>query len=473
MILPVIGLAEETVLTDDFNDNNLDSTIWIEDVTGSQSSYQELNQEATFTIYGEHAYLVSKPIEIVNWDQITISGTWKSPSVTTAEMNCYLIDNETNERIGVAYDNWYDLIRYWHANENNVEISRTSPQTYTSFQILLNHTHLQYWENDELIHENKSTALSETTQFQLKIGGWDTSSMPDQIIYFDDITLSAAPNVSKKANNGKQSTSFLESNQTFIDNQIGSRSILGSTLGKEYAIPIATTLSILLLFLLNILVEFISDYSSEKIIEYQKKKKTTPSKTMKTPQRFLNKQEIKAVIITTLILSFVISWTWAPTLAMFLEVFLITLIIVALLIFFKETLRSYLCHQKQLHSEYYVWPLGGIMMLVSTFLGNTFSLTANHQYDEQGNIKQCGQITFTVSLIMYIIVLVAFITNLFYHSVILQMIIIATILNLFIDLFPLNPMDGYEIRHYNFSYWGILYLCVLITYITVYFNLIT
>ena len=142
-----------------------------------------------------------------------------------------------------------------------------------------------------------------------------------------------------------------------------------------------------------------------------------------------------------------------------------------MIIFLREYLRSYLCHKQNLRSEYYIWPIGAVMMIVSTFIGNTFALAANHHYEDEGDIKKCGKVSFIVSIIMYIIVVIAFIINLFYHSVILQMIIIVTILNLFIDLFPLNPMDGYEIRHWNISIWGIFYIVVIITYITVYFNL--
>jgi Zn-dependent protease len=110
------------------------------------------------------------------------------------------------------------------------------------------------------------------------------------------------------------------------------------------------------------------------------------------------------------------------------------------------------------------------MMIVSTAIGNTFSLAANHHYDEE-DLKKCGIVSFIVSLVMYIIVAIIFSINLFYPSTILQMIIIVTILNLFIDLFPLNPMDGYEIRHWNIFLWLSLYIIVCISYIVVYFNL--
>jgi Zn-dependent protease len=110
------------------------------------------------------------------------------------------------------------------------------------------------------------------------------------------------------------------------------------------------------------------------------------------------------------------------------------------------------------------------MMFVSTALGNTFSLAANHHYDEE-DIKKCGKVSFIVSVVMYAVVFITFLINLFYPSTILQMIIIVTVLNLFIDLFPLNPMDGYEVRHWNRSLWFVLYIVVFISYVIVYFNL--
>jgi parallel beta-helix repeat protein len=262
-------------------------------------------------------------------------------------------------------------------------------------------------------------------------------------------------------------------NESFIENQIDERSIFGESIDKKYVIPVATGASIILLFLLNLLVEFLSDYSSEHALDFRKDKKTKKVKKQRTiqPHKYLNKKELLSVLVATLLLSFVLSWTWAPDLSMFLGLFIITLIIVAVMFIVRESIRSYLCHKQNLSSEFYIWPLGGIMMLVSTFLGNTFSLAANHQYDEQGDIKKFGRINFIVALFMYVIVAFAFIANLFYPSIILQMIVIVTILNLFIDLFPFRPMDGYETRQWNLPLWIGLYIIVFISYVVVYFNL--
>ncbi|EMR74734.1 repeat-containing protein [Thermoplasmatales archaeon SCGC AB-540-F20] len=67
-------------------------------------------------------------------------------------------------------------------------------------------------------------------------------------------------------------TDFITNNSTFLENHITNRSIFGAILKPEYAIPVATILSIILLFLLNLLIEFFSDYSSERANRIIRKK---------------------------------------------------------------------------------------------------------------------------------------------------------------------------------------------------------
>ncbi len=263
-----------------------------------------------------------------------------------------------------------------------------------------------------------------------------------------------------------------KNNDSFIDNQIQNRSVFGNFVKKDYVIPLATATSIILLFLLNILIEFLSDYTSEHIIDRKKEKeKTTKKAKSKKLSVFLSNKEIFAVFVSSVVLALVLTWTWAPDLSVFWETFFIILAIELAIIFLKEGLRSYLSYKKEVHSEYYIWPLGIGMMFVSTFLGNTFSLGANHHYDDEADIKKCGKVNFIVSLVLYAILLTVFITNLYYPSAILQMITIVAVLNLFIDLFPFSPMDGHEVRHWNFLLWAVLYAIVTLSYIVVYFNI--
>ncbi len=259
----------------------------------------------------------------------------------------------------------------------------------------------------------------------------------------------------------------------FIINKIDQRSLIGNFIEKNLSKIIATILNLLLLFILNFLVEFSSDYFSEHTIEFRKsmRDKIAPIASMiQMKNRFLNFGEIMAIVTSSVILSLVLTWGWSPDLSIFWEPFVIFLVIILVFMVIREVLRAFLCTKLKFHSKYYIWPIGAVMMFVSTALGNTFSLAANHHYDE-GDLKKCGKVSYLVSLVIFLFVALCFIINIVYPSTILQMIIIVNILNLFIDLFPLNPMDGYEVRHWSKMLWISLYAIVFIFYVIVYFNL--
>jgi hypothetical protein len=50
---------------------------------------------------------------------------------------------------------------------------------------------MEYWENGVKLREITTSALASTTNFKLKIGGWDASSISNQYVYFDDIQINA------------------------------------------------------------------------------------------------------------------------------------------------------------------------------------------------------------------------------------------------------------------------------------------
>jgi parallel beta-helix repeat protein len=348
----------------------------------------------------------------------------------------------------------------WDDNSSPITLQLTSNQT-----IIETHTYISY--GDYLIRvtaDDGSTETSDTKFLSIKSDKKQEEN-----------------NKEEKNKGGNKSSNWFEKiikneepfDEPFLDNKIDSRSILGIPLDKYWAKILGTILSIILLFLLNFLVEFFSDYSSERAIERrQNKKSKVESKKAKTdtPTTFLNMNEILAIIVSTIILSIVLTWSWAPDFVGFWETLIVFIFIILIILFSREALRAYLCSKLKFHSKYYVWPLGAIMMIVSTAIGNTFSLAANHHYAEE-DIKKCGKVSFIVSLVMYIVVVIIFGINLYYPSTILQMIIIVSILNIFIDLFPLNPMDGYEVIRWNKFLWAGLYIAGFISYVIVYFNL--
>jgi chitodextrinase len=192
----VTALVTIEYFWDDFNDNVLDLTKWSMDITGSGNQYQEINEEGKFAVVRSgHTWLISQIVTIENWDTITIEGKWKfsSPlSRPTPEMTLYLYDADTNQLNGIAYDNWNSIIRYWYTNVNYLQDTRTSPKTYVTFKVVVTKTSMEYWENGVKLREITTSALASTTNFKLKIGGWDASSISNQYVYFDDIQINAS-----------------------------------------------------------------------------------------------------------------------------------------------------------------------------------------------------------------------------------------------------------------------------------------
>ncbi len=260
-------------------------------------------------------------------------------------------------------------------------------------------------------------------------------------------------------------------NNSTLSNNIGDRSLLGGLSDNDYvAVGSATILSIILLFLLNLFVESASDLASEKLKGRVEDSKIAKAKSAGSLSSRLSGKEFLAVIISSVLFAFAITWSWVPDLGDFLGFFVIVLLIAFVLFVVRESIRRMLCQKNKVCSTYYLWPIGAVMMLGSTFIGNTFSMAANHIYDESADIKRYGKVSFLVSVFLFIVVLLGLAFNLFAPSGLVQILVITVVLNLFIDLFPFKPMDGYEIWHWNKPVYVILYVLVIATYIFVYFN---
>lgn len=191
------GSGSNLLFQDDFDDNTLDSSKWTMDLVGD-STYQETNQEATFSILGQgssssyHIYLVSGNIHAEDWDTLTVEGKWAfSSSATTPEMLFRLIDSDTSNYVGVGYATWGSRIIYSPSSSSHPEEIRPIPRAYVPFKLVITKTSVQYWESEVLVNEFSTAALASGSNFKLKIGGWDYSRISGQYAYFDDIRVSA------------------------------------------------------------------------------------------------------------------------------------------------------------------------------------------------------------------------------------------------------------------------------------------
>jgi len=179
--------------SDDFNDNSLNTSLWTPDVVGTGDSFAETNGEAVFTTRGNsttscHSYIVSRPFSVTNFENITISGRWKTGS-TTHRVVILLYDAEDpSKSASVQYDAWSQVLRYFL---NNTEVStggRGRPTSYVDFSLRVYPDGYAYYENGALKQEISGTAFPGTTSYQLKIGAWEYSAITSSC-YFDDIAV--------------------------------------------------------------------------------------------------------------------------------------------------------------------------------------------------------------------------------------------------------------------------------------------
>lgn len=262
---------------------------------------------------------------------------------------------------------------------------------------------------------------------------------------------------------------------TNLENQAVNKSPLSGFLDKRAIPVVATVVSVSLLYiwslLSNILIEFFFDYSSEHAQDHKKAKhfRNLFEPKVQYTGNLASIREIGGMFLAILIFSIALSWTWTEDLTTFLELFIINILIITLIYILRESLRIHFSHKNELHTEHIFWPFGALITLGSTILGNTFSLASYTILQDEDDIKEYGHMYFRIFILMFIITWIMFIINLYLPSVIIQMIYVFLIMSIVIDMTPVNPMDGADVKKWNGKKWAVLYIFVLITYISINF----
>ncbi|WP_456366831.1 CGP-CTERM sorting domain-containing protein [Thermococcus sp.] len=198
--------AENFVFYDDFNDGSLDTTKWIEDVAGSGNSYREANGEAEFVVFGHggwgkgHSALVSRWIELGDWESITISGRWKFTDPHTAEMVMGIDGPAKGQHIWVHYVSWNGpKITYRYGNASKSE-PREIPTEYVPFKLVIYPDRFEFWESGKLVTTVQTECMKKAERIRLTIGGWDASPLISHV-YFDDVRIGYTPVVASSTTN--------------------------------------------------------------------------------------------------------------------------------------------------------------------------------------------------------------------------------------------------------------------------------
>ena len=370
------------------------------------------------------------------------------------------------------------------ANENNLIIiigSKISLGDQIFFNIIKNQ--IDVIKNEKFYPDNSIESINQLNEtYIVLLGSEKTNILSNQIITNNTINISktlVSPPViivfgSEKISGKKILILYTLKEKYNNLNKAVERSPLNAIMDKHFIPITATAISLIFVYLWNIfsttIVELISDYTSESIIEKIIIKHRSKKKEFSI-RKYINSKEGISILLSSIVFSIAMSWTWSEKLSDFLWMFIVNLIVIGLILLLRESARQYFCYKHNLKAEHVFWPFGAILTVISTFLGNTFSLASYTLKEEKEEIeKQFGRIIFLISIILFSFSIITFLWNLFYPDIIFQMMFTYTIMMLVIDLFPLPPMDGSDIRKWSFKKWFTLYIIVIFFYISVNFT---
>jgi hypothetical protein len=164
------------------------------------------------------------------------------------------------------------------------------------------------------------------------------------------------------------------------------------------------------------------------------------------------------------------TWSYSGDMHEFLRMLGLNFVIVGTVTLIRESFRIFFCYREKLKSEYRFWIFGTLLTFISTLLGNTFSLVS-YTLTEGESEKKLGKLSFIISLITVFASIAAYVINIFHPSLVLQMIFVYCIIVSFIELFPLAPMAGADIRKWNAFVYVIFYLIVFALYVSMNFTM--
>jgi len=335
------------------------------------------------------------------------------------------------------------------------------------------------------VYDTEITNISEfasTYQKLIFLGGNQTNEIVDSLLKADNLEIEeqyvSTPFLASFGTSyslGKDVVIFSTGLETTnLENKGPERSPLSQIMDKRLTPIVATIASITIIHIANLfgstISEFFFDFTSEKLGERKKKKHEfkEKKKTAKTSVRIA--KELASIVIAIVVLSISLSWTWSTDFAHFTSLLLINLFVVSMFYLIREGLRVRYSKKYSLNTEHVFWPLGSVLTFFSTILGNTFSLASYIALENEDKEKRYSRMYFTIFSILFGLTLLTFLLNIIIASEMLQMFYVFTIMAVFIDMTPIKPMDGYEVKKHAFKKWIALYIPVFVVYLVIMFS---
>ena len=240
---------------------------------------------------------------------------------------------------------------------------------------------------------------------------------------------------------------------------------LAAVVPKEYIPATATGISLLLLALFNVL-RTIYEF---KALDYGRKGKKVGEGALY--YRGINMTEMGAIAGASLILGISISWQYFGPSVEFLKWVLINSLICLFAAIMHEVTHRVFAHAFKMKVEYRFWPAGSALTLISSYLGNAFSVQGFvlEEIDPGTPKWKVGLMKLSAPLVSTAIMIIFALLNYQSPSIIYQTVYATSALWAIAEILPFSGLDGKDIKDWSHTVWFLAFTFISGSYIIVTF----
>ena len=262
---------------------------------------------------------------------------------------------------------------------------------------------------------------------------------------------------------------IISSKKGFIKEEFTQRSTqyspLNGIIPKEYIPAAATLISILTLALINII---------RTVFEFKALDLGRKNKKVGEGSKFINGiniSEIIAILGASIILGISISWQYLANTDAFWSWLLLNTLVCLIGAIIHEVTHRIFAKLFEIKMEYKFWAEGSLLTLISSYLGNAFSVQAFILEEiPEGVAKwKVGIMKLSAPLVStFIMVIFAYLYTQNYDPI-FKVIYSTSALWAIAEILPFSSLDGKDIKEWNPTVWGVAFLFISSAYFVVTF----
>jgi hypothetical protein len=252
-----------------------------------------------------------------------------------------------------------------------------------------------------------------------------------------------------------------------IERQNVKSSPLSAYIPEQYVPVAATGITLILLALVNV-IKTVMEFKSLEFGRKGKKLGEAPMKVMG-----VDLAEIAAILGASVVLGLSITWQYFGNSDAFLYWITVNSIIALVGALLHELTHRVFAHIFKIKIEYRFWPEGSILTLVSSYLGNAFSVQAFLLEEIPADVAKwkVGLMKLAAPVVSAMVMVIFAFMNHFNPSPIFQMIYSTSALWAMAEMLPFSGLDGKDIKDWNSTIWTIFFALIGAAYIIVTFLL--